>query len=92
MSIGIGMLIFALIVSALMGIYQETLYEKYGKHPDEALFYSVKIKNMNKKILDLIYFFPFSIIFLYLCLHVLVKIFIIMLNYSINPSKFCFFH
>jgi len=38
--IGIGMLIFALLVSALMGIYQETLYAKYGKHPEEALFYS----------------------------------------------------
>jgi len=38
--IGIGMLIFALLVSALMGIYQETLYAKYGKYPEEALFYS----------------------------------------------------
>jgi len=38
--IGIGMLIFALLVSALMGIYQETLYAKYGKCPEEALFYS----------------------------------------------------
>jgi len=36
------MLIFALLVSALMGIYQERLYAKYGKYPDEALFYSVK--------------------------------------------------
>ena len=36
------MLIFALIVSALMGIYQETLYGTYGKHPEEALFYSVR--------------------------------------------------
>ena len=46
MSIGIGMLIFALIVSALMGICQEALYEKYGKHVEEALFYLVKIKTM----------------------------------------------
>ncbi|UJR08434.1 hypothetical protein I4U23_012704 [Adineta vaga] len=38
--IGISMLIFALLVSALMGIYQETLYAKWGKHPEEALFYS----------------------------------------------------
>lgn len=39
-TIGIGMLVFALLVSALMGIYQEKLYAKYGKHPEEALFYS----------------------------------------------------
>jgi UDP-xylose/UDP-N-acetylglucosamine transporter B4 len=36
------MLIFALLVSALMGLYQEKLYTTYGKHPQEALFYSVK--------------------------------------------------
>jgi drug/metabolite transporter (DMT)-like permease len=40
--IGISMLIFALVVSALMGIYQEKLYANYGKHPDEALFYLVR--------------------------------------------------
>lgn len=40
--IGISMLIFALLVSALMGLYQEKLYEGYGRFPDEALFYSVK--------------------------------------------------
>ncbi|CAF0977822.1 unnamed protein product [Adineta steineri] len=39
-TIGICMLVFALLVSALMGIYQETIYAKYGKHPQEALFYS----------------------------------------------------
>ncbi|CAF0798465.1 unnamed protein product [Didymodactylos carnosus] len=39
--IGIGMLVFALIVSALMGIYQEKLYRDFGKYPDEALYYSV---------------------------------------------------
>lgn len=39
--LGIAMLIFALLVSALMGIYQEKLYSTYGKHPEEALFYSV---------------------------------------------------
>ncbi|CAF2535014.1 unnamed protein product [Rotaria sp. Silwood2] len=38
--IGIGMLIFALLVSALMGIYQETIYAEYGRYPEEALFYS----------------------------------------------------
>jgi hypothetical protein len=40
--LGLSMLIFALIVSALMGIYQETLYATYGKYPEEALFYSVR--------------------------------------------------
>ncbi|XP_071960973.1 UDP-xylose and UDP-N-acetylglucosamine transporter-like [Antedon mediterranea] len=38
--IGIGMLTFALFMSARMGIYQEVLYKQYGKHPREALFYS----------------------------------------------------
>ena len=35
------MLVFALIVSALMGLYQEKLYATHGKYPEEALFYSV---------------------------------------------------
>ena len=39
--IGISMLTFALFLSARMGIYQEVIYKKYGKHPKEALFYSV---------------------------------------------------
>jgi UDP-xylose/UDP-N-acetylglucosamine transporter B4 len=39
------MLIFALLVSALMGIFQEHIYAKYGKHPEEALFYSVNKTN-----------------------------------------------
>ncbi|GAA6065827.1 UDP-xylose and UDP-N-acetylglucosamine transporter, partial [Tachysurus ichikawai] len=38
--LGIGMLTFALIMSALMGIFQETLYKQYGKHSKEALFYN----------------------------------------------------
>lgn len=38
--IGIGMLTFALLMSARMGIFQETLYKKYGKHSKEALFYN----------------------------------------------------
>lgn len=36
---GIGLLTFALFLSARMGIYQESLYGKHGKHPKEALFY-----------------------------------------------------
>lgn len=39
-SAGIALLTFALFMSARMGIYQETLYASYGKHPAEALFYS----------------------------------------------------
>ncbi|XP_077373849.1 UDP-xylose and UDP-N-acetylglucosamine transporter isoform X2 [Festucalex cinctus] len=38
--VGIAMLTFALLMSARMGIFQETLYNKYGKHPKEALFYN----------------------------------------------------
>uniref|UniRef100_A0A023GPE3 Putative udp-n-acetylglucosamine transporter n=1 Tax=Amblyomma triste TaxID=251400 RepID=A0A023GPE3_AMBTT len=37
--IGIGLLLFALLLSARMGIYQETLYARHGKHPRESLFY-----------------------------------------------------
>jgi len=39
--VGIAMLSFALFMSALMGIYQETVYARHGKHPSEALFYNV---------------------------------------------------
>lgn len=39
-SIGILMMTISLFVSARMGLYQETLYKKNGKHPDEALFYT----------------------------------------------------
>ncbi|KAG8576789.1 hypothetical protein GDO81_009973 [Engystomops pustulosus] len=38
--LGIGALTFALLVSARMGIFQETLYKEYGKHSKEALFYN----------------------------------------------------
>ena len=37
---GICMLTFALFLSARMGIYQEVIYAKYGKHAKEALYYS----------------------------------------------------
>ena len=37
--VGIGMLTFALFASALMGIYQEKMYARFGKHPHEALFF-----------------------------------------------------
>ncbi|XP_065912127.1 UDP-xylose and UDP-N-acetylglucosamine transporter-like [Dysidea avara] len=38
--IGIAMLLFAMFMSARLGIFQETLYSTYGKHPREAMFYS----------------------------------------------------
>ena len=44
-TVGISMLTFALFASAYMGIYQEQVYGKYGKHPGEALFYNVSSIN-----------------------------------------------
>lgn len=38
--IGVILLTGALLLSARMGIYQEYLTGKYGKHPEEALFYT----------------------------------------------------
>lgn len=38
--IGVLMMTISLFVSARMGLYQEVLYKKNGKHPDEALFYT----------------------------------------------------
>ncbi|NXK98460.1 S35B4 protein, partial [Formicarius rufipectus] len=37
---GIAALTFALLMSARMGIFQETLYQRFGKHSKEALFYN----------------------------------------------------
>ncbi|XP_011206128.1 UDP-xylose and UDP-N-acetylglucosamine transporter isoform X3 [Bactrocera dorsalis] len=39
-TLGIGLLSIALFISAYMGICQETLYKKFGKHPQEALFFT----------------------------------------------------
>jgi len=38
--IGIIILTTALLLSARMGIFQETLYREHGKHPEEALYYT----------------------------------------------------
>uniref|UniRef100_A0ACB8FLX5 Uncharacterized protein n=1 Tax=Sphaerodactylus townsendi TaxID=933632 RepID=A0ACB8FLX5_9SAUR len=38
--LGIAALTFALLMSARMGLFQETLYERFGKHSKEALFYN----------------------------------------------------
>lgn len=37
---GISILVAALLVSSILGIFQESLYLRYGKHPNEALFYT----------------------------------------------------
>lgn len=39
--LGITLLTVALFLSARMGLYQEVLYIRYGKHPKEALYYTV---------------------------------------------------
>ncbi|PSN38947.1 UDP-xylose and UDP-N-acetylglucosamine transporter [Blattella germanica] len=39
-TVGVFILVIALLVSARLGLYQETLYQRYGKHPREALFYT----------------------------------------------------
>ncbi|XP_015120232.1 UDP-xylose and UDP-N-acetylglucosamine transporter [Diachasma alloeum] len=39
-SLGITLLTVALFISARMGLYQEVLYVRYGKHPKEALYYT----------------------------------------------------
>lgn len=44
--IGIFLLTGALLLSAGMGIFQEQLYKNHGKHPEEALYYTVSIINI----------------------------------------------
>ncbi|XP_064540627.1 UDP-xylose and UDP-N-acetylglucosamine transporter-like [Drosophila montana] len=39
-SVGIALLTVALLVTAYMGIYQEIIYKRNGKHPSEALFFT----------------------------------------------------
>lgn len=46
--LGIGLLTFALFLSARMGIFQECLYSQYGKHPREALYYIVSMQYRSK--------------------------------------------
>ncbi len=40
-TVGIAMLTIALLLSAGMGLIQETLYKNHGKYPGEALYYNV---------------------------------------------------
>ncbi|UMM27300.1 hypothetical protein L5515_010653 [Caenorhabditis briggsae] len=37
--VGICLLSFSLILSAYLGLYQETFYQKHGKHNEEMMFY-----------------------------------------------------
>lgn len=39
--IGIILLTFALLLSARMGIFQESIAQRYGKNPRESLYYTV---------------------------------------------------
>lgn len=39
-SIGLVLMTISLLLTARMGLFQESLFKKYGKHPEEALFYS----------------------------------------------------
>ena len=41
--IGIIMLLTSLILSSLMGVHQERIYAKWGKHYQEALFFTVSL-------------------------------------------------
>ena len=41
--IGILMLLTSLILSSLMGVHQERVYAKWGKHYQEALFFTVSV-------------------------------------------------
>ena len=39
---GIAMLSTSLVLSARMGVYQEEIHNRFGRHPREALFYTVR--------------------------------------------------
>lgn len=42
------MLTFALLLSARMGIFQESISKRYGKHPSESLYYTVIHRKIQK--------------------------------------------
>lgn len=50
--LGISMLTLALLLSAAMGLVQETLYKRHGKHPGEALYYNVSGLGSNRQLLN----------------------------------------
>ena len=40
---GIAILSTSLVLSARMGVYQEEIHNRFGRHPREALFYTVRM-------------------------------------------------
>lgn len=80
--IGVTILLSTLITGAFTGLQQEILYTKYGKHPDEMMFYThtiplplfigiyPQLKNISKNIsLDVWVLIILSIISQYYCTH-----------------------
>ncbi|WAR25479.1 S35B4-like protein [Mya arenaria] len=37
---GVSMMVFSLFMTARMGLFQESVYSKHGKHPNESLFFN----------------------------------------------------
>lgn len=88
-TVGITILSIALLLSAGLGIYQESIYKQYGKHPKEALFYthllplpmfllvSQNIYSHAKLAFQsepiILYIFKIPISIFYLCLNVLTQ-------------------
>ena len=44
---GISLLFFTLVSSSYMGVLQERLAQRFGKHPRENLFYNVSVSRLN---------------------------------------------
>lgn len=59
--IGIVILTSALLLSARMGIYQESIGKRYGKHPEEAMYYSVRIIILLNDFFLILYFTAFIV-------------------------------
>lgn len=54
--VGLLILLAALLISARVGIYQESLTIKYGKNPEEAMYYTVQYDLYTVSITDSIIF------------------------------------
>ncbi|KAJ2946668.1 hypothetical protein O0L34_g12727 [Tuta absoluta] len=80
--IGVAILLSTLFLGAIMGLQQESLFAKYGKHSEEMMFYTyaltlpffvgiysdIKDKMLNSSI-DVWFLIALSIIFQYYCTH-----------------------
>jgi len=42
-AVGLSLLLFTLFASSYMGVLQERLAARFGKHPRESLFYNVRV-------------------------------------------------